>query len=86
MIVKGYLIVRADGTFRVAKQPRLPLEPNEFGFRLSVTLPDAWGKVIGDIDVTVPDTVIPEIEIGFTDEIERRAHRHDHGYEPSTTT
>lgn len=62
MIVKGFLIVRADGSTRtVTRRPHLGMD--EFAFALTVTLPDAWGEVLGRIDVEVPETVVPSISV-----------------------
>lgn len=62
MIVRGFLVVRADGSTRtVAKTPRLGM--NEFAFRLTVRVPDAWGEVLGTIEVDVPHSVIPTVTV-----------------------
>lgn len=67
MIVKGFLIVRADGSTRtVARRPRLGMD--EFAFTYTVTLPDAWGKVLGHIEVEVPDSVVPNIDVDVFDD------------------
>lgn len=66
MVVNGYLIVRADGSTRtVTKTPRLAMD--EFAFRLRITLPESWGHVLGSIDVEVPDTVVPSIQIDIAE-------------------
>ena len=62
MIVKGFLVVRSDGSTRtVHRRPKLSMD--EFAFTYTVTLPDAWGRVIGDINIEVPETVVPDITV-----------------------
>lgn len=54
---KWYLIVPADGTKPrvVSAKQRLRLNYNECAFELSVRIPDSWGRVVGQIGVTLPD-------------------------------
>jgi hypothetical protein len=52
------LVIRADRTTRVARKPRLAAD--EIGVRINLAFPDNWGKVVGDIDITVPDFT-PEV-------------------------
>ena len=55
MTVKGYLVVRADGTMRVTKT-RVRLMLDEVAFPLTVTIPTTWGRVqAAAIDVTMPE-------------------------------
>ena len=55
-IYKKLLIIRADGTGRVVSGGRYhSLRPDEFAFRLTVTIPPAWGRTLGDIAVALPD-------------------------------
>lgn len=63
-IVKGFLIVRADGEIRAVKRhPQLRWD--EFAFPLSVTVPDIWGDVLRThIDITLPEPTDPEVVIG----------------------
>lgn len=58
-----FLVVRADGACRVTKtKPNLALD--EFAYRLQVTVPDAWSRVIGDIALTLPDpATLPAAEV-----------------------
>ena len=50
------LVIRADGTGRVVSGDRsYRLRPDEFGFRLTVTIPPAWGHILGGLGVTLPD-------------------------------
>lgn len=52
--VHAYLVVKADRRMRVVQ--RLPeLGVDEVAFRLVVQFPDGWGKVVGQLDVAVPD-------------------------------
>ena len=55
-----YLIVKADGSCSVRKTPR-NLGLDEVAFRLNINLPDAWGEVVGDIDVQLPEPPTTEI-------------------------
>lgn len=52
--LRRFLIVRADGTCRVTTR-RPSLRQDEVAYRLNVNVPDAWGKVKGDIDITLPE-------------------------------
>ena len=54
MKVVGYLIVRADGNMRVIKRLS-SLGADEIAYRVNVTIPDAWGRVNGSIDITMPE-------------------------------
>lgn len=65
MIVKGFLVVRADGDLRVVKkQPRLGAD--EVAFPVTVNMPARpWGAVQRqDIEVTLPGGPEPKIRIG----------------------
>ncbi len=53
MIKTVYLVVRADGDVRVAKRPRIAAD--EVAMKLNVTIPDGWGRVVGSLDVVVPE-------------------------------
>ena len=51
---RAFLVVRANGDMRVMKRwPRL--DDDEVAFRLVVRFPDGGGRVIGDIELDVPD-------------------------------
>ena len=52
------LVIRADRSTRIAKRPRLAAD--EVGIRINLDFPNNWGKVVGDIDITVPDFT-PEV-------------------------
>lgn len=55
----AYLVIRADRTMRVAKRPRLSWD--ETAIKLNVVFPDGWGKVSGELDMTLPEFT-PTIE------------------------
>jgi hypothetical protein len=59
------LVIRADRTTRVAKRPRLAAD--EVGVRINLDFPNNWGRVIGDIDIAVPDFA-PEVRYEQVDE------------------
>lgn len=63
MILRKYLIVRADGEVRVvSKTPRLSLD--EFAYRLIVKIPESWASIVGQIDIELPEpTVPPEVTV-----------------------
>jgi hypothetical protein len=68
--VERFLIVSASGDARVlAKLPTLRLD--EFGYRLVIDVPAAWGSVIGTINVPVP-ALDPTVELDYVepDEVE----------------
>jgi hypothetical protein len=48
-----YLVIRADGEARVVRKARR-LRVDEVAYRLRVRIPNAWGEVAGEIDVTMP--------------------------------
>lgn len=53
--VRGYLVVRADGTMRCTRT-RVRLNTDEVAFPLTVTIPAMWGQVqAATIDVELPD-------------------------------
>lgn len=55
LAVRGYLVVRADGSMRVVKtSPRLSID--EVAFPVTVTIPRTWGRVQPtSIEVTMPE-------------------------------
>lgn len=55
----AYLVVRVDGSIRVAKKPRIGAD--EIAIRLHLVFPDNWGKVISDLTVEIPDFT-PEVK------------------------
>lgn len=48
--VTGYLIVSASGGMRVVKQWRRAIRVDEVA-----SIPDGWGRIRGDIEVTMPE-------------------------------
>lgn len=65
--VNAYLVVRADGTMRVVKQPpRLSID--EVAFPVTVTIPKTWGRVQPTrIDVTMPEPPAAFVTVGEPD-------------------
>ncbi len=55
---KKYLIFDSGGGVRTTSTTR-GLRYNEIAYRLNVTVPDSWGRVAGDINIT-----LPEVEVG----------------------
>ena len=65
LTIKGYLIVKADGSIRVVKR-RNPLYIDEVAFPLTVTIPETWGRVQStSIDVALPEP--PEAIVTVSD-------------------
>lgn len=55
LTIKGYLVVKADGSMRVTKR-RNALYIDEVAFPLTVTIPRTWGQVQPtSIDVALPE-------------------------------
>lgn len=55
LTMKGFLVVRADGTMRVTKT-RVRLAVDEVAFPLTVSIPATWGRVQSTtIDVALPE-------------------------------
>lgn len=62
-IFEGTLVVRADGTMRIAK--RVKLRADEIGFHVRVIIPDSWGRTHGEIIAEVPDSLVqPSVKSG----------------------
>ena len=54
MRLDRFLIISAGGDTRVVHHmPALRLD--EFAYRLTITIPDVWASVLGEINVTLPD-------------------------------
>jgi len=62
--LKRVLIVSASGESRVVARPR-GLRWDEFGFNLTITIPDTWGKVIGAINVELPEPDMPDVRVAL---------------------
>ena len=56
MIKQVYVVIRADGTVRAAKRPRLASD--EIAIKLNITMPAGWGRTTQTFDITMPD--VPE--------------------------
>lgn len=53
-LIKQFLVVRADGTMRIAKRtPQLSID--EVAFELNVRIPAAWQTIAGKIDIEMPE-------------------------------
>ena len=59
MADRYFLVIKADRSMRVAKRPRLSAD--EIAVQINLTFPKDWGKVVGNIDITVPDFA-PEVK------------------------
>lgn len=56
MKIKRYLIVKADGDVRVVGGRRgLRLGLDEVAYEVSIAIPNAWGEVVGKIEVEMPE-------------------------------
>ena len=56
--IRRYLVVRADGSIRLAQRPKLGTD--EVAIRLDINIPPGWGKVaVGafTVDMPAPPTV-----------------------------
>ena len=61
--VKSYLVVRADGSLRIVKNPNL--RQDEVAFPLSVTIPKTWGRVQPTrIEVALPEPPEAVVDVG----------------------
>lgn len=61
-MVTKYLVIRADGTARVTT--RWPsLRTDEVAYRLRIEIPAGWGRIAGNIDVTMPPPPGAEVEV-----------------------
>lgn len=55
LVVRGFLVVRGDGTLRCTKT-RVRLGLDEVAFPLTITIPALWGRVQATtIDVALPE-------------------------------
>ncbi len=64
--IRKILIVRYDGSMRIIGWPRRSYPPrrirwDEVAFNLTVKIPEQWGKVVGDIEIEVPEP--PDAEV-----------------------
>lgn len=58
-LIKRFLIIKANGATRLTT--RYPsLGSDEIAVRLNITMPSGWGKIQGEINVTMPD--FPTVE------------------------
>lgn len=53
MTERYVLVIRADRSVRVARKPRLGAD--EVGVRLSITFPEGWGRIVGNVEITAPE-------------------------------
>ena len=53
--VTGYLIVSASGDMRVVKQWRRAIRVDEVAYKVAVSIPEGWGCIRGDIELTMPE-------------------------------
>lgn len=68
MKLEKFLIVSAGGDARVvSRRPLLRLD--EFCYRLNIEIHDAWGSIIGSINLTLPDPN-PTVELDELEEPE----------------
>jgi hypothetical protein len=68
--LERFLIISAGGETRVVhRMPGLNLD--EFAYRLTITIPDTWASVLGEINVSLPDPD-PTVELDAVepDEVE----------------
>lgn len=60
MIDKVYLVIGADRKVRVARRPQI--RDDEIAIAINLTFPDTWGRVVSNVDITVPDFA-PDVEV-----------------------
>lgn len=54
MKLERFLVISAGGAARVVNRaPVLSLD--EFCYRLTIEIPNAWGSILGEINVRLPD-------------------------------
>jgi hypothetical protein len=64
-MIKRFLIVASNGECRVTRRrPQLSL--NEFAFEVNVTVPDSWARVLGSVDIELPEAPTPTIDVAMT--------------------
>jgi hypothetical protein len=64
LVVKGFLIVRADGSMRTVKS-NPALRVDEVAFPLNVTIPKTWGRVQAtSIEVALPEPPEASVRVG----------------------
>lgn len=56
-----YLIVDSHGEVRIRKTAQLAW--NEVAYKLTIRVPDSWGKVLGEFAVTMPEAPLPDIDL-----------------------
>ena len=54
MIKKLYLVVDAEGEARLVKRPSY-VRAGEAAIELRINIPSGWGRVVGAIEVAVPE-------------------------------
>lgn len=62
--IQRTLIVRADGEARIVKSKRPILGFDEVAFELHINIinmPDAWGEVVGKLEIAMPEPPSAEI-------------------------
>lgn len=61
--LRKFLIVKADGSMRiVGRTPDLALD--EFAYVIAVEIPDAWSRIVGQIDLALPDPAdLPAVQV-----------------------
>lgn len=47
-----YVVIKNDGSARVAQKPRIG--PDEVAIRLNISWPSGWGEVVKELDVQMP--------------------------------
>lgn len=63
-LIKGFLVVRADGSMRVTRT-RVRLNIDEVAFPLTVSIPHTWGQVQRtSIDVSLPEPPDAIVTVG----------------------
>lgn len=75
LTMKGFLVVRADGSMRVTKT-RVHLAADEVAFPLTVSIPNTWGRVqTTSIDVALPEPPEARVTVGEPELDEEAAER-----------
>lgn len=51
-----HILIKPDGTCRLGAAQRLRIAADEVALQINLRFPKSWGKVIGTIDIDLPDT------------------------------
>jgi hypothetical protein len=65
MLKTKYLIINCEtGDARTVSRTPRDLTFGEIAYRLKINVPDTWGKILGDIELSLPE---PPDDVGVTE-------------------